>query len=171
MHILSPEKHVWVNCDWPRSDIIDIWSRLTQCVTYPASCRQMDIIEIQSTLVISTSLISNNRLPRSENLVPVLTWKCKNRYQNIVEKSNFSSFTTIFSTYLLSSGVKLHIHLLNVVVRFIVFLNSANLICRGSDISKYSRKSLGLRDNESRLYQDGPEMPQSRKKAPPKGTE
>ena len=32
-------------------------------------------IYIQSTLVISTSLISNNRLSRSENLVPVLTWK------------------------------------------------------------------------------------------------
>ena len=34
---------------------------------------------IQSTLVISTSLISNNRLSRSEILVPVLTWKSKNR--------------------------------------------------------------------------------------------
>ena len=63
-----------------------------------------------------------------------------------------SPLSTIFSIYLLTSGVKLHIHLLNVVVRFIVFLNSANLICRGTDISKYSRESLGLRDNESRLY-------------------
>ena len=58
----------------------------------------------------------------------------------------------IFSIYLLTSGVKLHIYLLNAVVRFIVFLNSANLICRGTDISKHSRESLGLRDNESRLY-------------------
>ena len=52
----------------------------------------------------------------------------------------------------LTSGVKLHIHLLNVVVRFIVFLTSATLIFRGTDISKYSRESLGIRDNESRLY-------------------
>ena len=52
----------------------------------------------------------------------------------------------------LTYGVKLHIHLLNVVVRFIVFLNSANLICRGMDISKCFRESLGLRDNGSRLY-------------------
>ena len=59
---------------------------------------------------------------------------------------------TIFSIYLLTSGVKLHIHLLNVVVRFIVFLNSANLICPGMAISKYSRESLGLRVNESQLY-------------------
>ena len=112
--------------------------------------------KVQSTLVISTSLISNNRLSRSENLVPVLTLKSNNRYQNIVEKrrnkEKFLLFSTIFSIYLLTSGVKLHIHLLNVVVRFIVFLNSANLICQGTDISKYSRESLGLRDNESRLY-------------------
>ena len=30
-------------------------------------------IVIQSTLVISTSVISNNRLSRKENLIPVLT--------------------------------------------------------------------------------------------------
>ena len=54
--------------------------------------------------------------------------------------------------YVLTSGVKLQNHLLNVVIRFIVFLNSANLICRGTDISKYSRESLGLRDNKSQLY-------------------
>ena len=32
------------------------------------------------------------------------------------------------------------------------FFSSANLICRGTDISKYFRESLGIRDNESRLY-------------------
>ena len=32
------------------------------------------------------------------------------------------------------------------------FLNSANLIYRGTDISKYFRESLEIRDNESRLY-------------------
>ena len=31
------------------------------------------ISEIQSTLVISTSVISNNRVSRTENLIPVLT--------------------------------------------------------------------------------------------------
>ena len=51
----------------------------------------------------------------------------------------------------LTSGVKLNIHLLNVVVRFIVFLTSATLIFRGTDISKCFRESLGIRDNESRL--------------------
>ena len=32
------------------------------------------------------------------------------------------------------------------------FLNSANLICRGTDISQYFIESIGFRDNESRLY-------------------
>ena len=33
-----------------------------------------------------------------------------------------------------------------------IFLDSANLICRSTDISKCFRGSLRLRDNESRLY-------------------
>ena len=33
-----------------------------------------------------------------------------------------------------------------------IFLNSANLICRSTDISKSFRGSLRLRENESRLY-------------------
>ena len=37
------------------------------------------------------------------------------------------------------------------VVRLIVFLSSANLICRSTDISKCFIESLGVRDNESRL--------------------
>ena len=114
---------------------------------------------IQSTLVISTSLISNNCLSRSEN--PVLTQRSTNRQQNIVEKRRNCSwgaisplFHNIFNLSL-TSRVQLHIHLyvylLNVVVRIIFFLSSANLICRGTDISKYFI-SLGFRDNESRLY-------------------
>ena len=40
----------------------------------------------------------------------------------------------------------------NVVVQLIVFLTLSTLICRGTDISKCFRESLGIRDNESRLY-------------------
>ena len=50
-------------------------------------------------------------------------------------------FYNIFNISL-TSAVKLHIHLLNVVVRFIVSLTSATLICRGTDISKCFRESL-----------------------------
>ena len=95
-------------------------------------------------------------LPKHENLT---TGK------NIVEKTNFSSFQYIsnfrsnFSSFhnifniSLTSRVQLHtIYLLNVAVRLIVFLTSATLICRGTDISKCFRVSLGIRDNENRLY-------------------
>ena len=43
----------------------------------------MLVSKIQSTLVISNSLISNYRLSRSENLAPVLTKRATKRQQNI----------------------------------------------------------------------------------------
>ena len=61
-------------------------------------------------------------------------------------------FSTLFLYIFLTSGVKLHIHLLNVVVQVIVLLTLSTLICRGTDISKCFSESLGIRDNESRLY-------------------
>ena len=51
--------------------------------------------EIQSTLVISTSVISNNRLSRRENLVLVLTQKSKIRLQNLEEKRRNCSWGAI----------------------------------------------------------------------------
>ena len=64
------------------------------------------IYTLQSTLVISTSVISNNRLSRRENLVPVLTQKSKIRVQHIVEKRRNCSwgaisplFNNIFNIY------------------------------------------------------------------------
>ena len=72
--------------------------------------------KIQSTLVISNSLISSNRLSRSENLAPVLTKRATKRQQNIVEKRRNCSlgaisplFHNIFNIFL-NLGVKLHIH-------------------------------------------------------------
>ena len=70
----------------------------------------------------------------------------------IAPKEQFLLFSTLFYIYILTSGVKLHIHLLYVVVQFIVFLTLLTLICRGTDISKCFSESLGIRDNESRLY-------------------
>ena len=53
------------------------------------------ILIIQSALVISTSVISNNRLPRKENLNLVLTQKSKTKLQNIVEKRKNCSWGAI----------------------------------------------------------------------------
>ena len=55
----------------------------------------------------------------------------------IAPKEQFLLFSTLFYIYIyLTPGVKLHIHLLNVVVQFIVFLTLSTLICGGTDISK-----------------------------------
>ena len=72
--------------------------------------------------------------------------------EKLLLRSNFSSFPHYFIDIFLTSGVKLHIHLLNVVVQFIVFLTLSTLICRSTDISKCFSESLGIRDNGSRLY-------------------
>ena len=72
--------------------------------------------------------------------------------EKLLLRSNFSSFPHYFIYIFLTSGVKLHIHLLNVVVQFIVFLPLSTLICRRMDISKCFSESLGIWDNGSRLY-------------------
>ena len=66
----------------------------------------------------------------------------------IAPKEQFLLFFTLFYIHIfLTSEVKLHIRLLNVVVQFIVFLTLSTL-----DMSKCFSESLGIRDNESRLY-------------------
>ena len=110
----SKKKKKKKNCRTERDNTVHVY--IQNCRTpalkrhlsqqFSTVCINDKCIHLQSTLVISTSLISNNRLSRSENLIPVLTWKYNSRWQNIVEK--------------LISGVKLHNHLWNVVVRFII---------------------------------------------------
>ena len=69
----------------------------------------------------------------------------------IAPKEQFLLFSTLLYIYIFNSEVKLHIHLLNVIVQFIVFLTLSTLICRSTDISKCFSESLGIQDNESRL--------------------
>ena len=97
---------------------------------------------IQSTLVILTSFISNNRLSVSENPIPVLTWKSNYRYQNIVKKKeeiapNFSSFPQYFNISLTNFRDQITYSFVQCGCSIYFLLNSANLICRGPDISKY----------------------------------
>ena len=102
----------------------------------------MSALNIQSTLLISTSLISNNRLSRSEILVPVLHGNLRTGTKILWKRGEIGAISPLFHNIFnisLTSGVKLHIHLLNVAVRFIVFLISATLVFRGTDISKCFR--------------------------------
>ena len=87
----------------------------------PDSSLSGNICKIQLTLVISTSLISNNRylevkiwsLPKDKNLITgnKILWKRGGAIS--------PHFHNIFNIVSLISRVQLHIHMLNVVVRFI----------------------------------------------------
>ena len=58
--------------------------------------------------------------------------------REIAPEEQFLLFSTLFYICI----VKLHIHLLNAVVQFIVFLTLSTLICRGTDISSVSVSPL-----------------------------
>ena len=109
---------------------------------------------IQSTLVILTSLISNNRLSRSGNRVPCFNTevyqqatKYCGKEEKLLLRSNFSSFPLYFQ-YISNLGVKFHNHSVK---------GGCSINCfpqfRKSDMSKYGYLEvfIGFRDNESRL--------------------
>ena len=115
-------------------------------------------IYIQLTPVISNSLISNNRLSRSEKSGPCFNTeiyqqaiKYCGKEEKLLLRSNFSSFPQYFQN-VSNLGVRLHIHSVKGGCSINCFPESANLICRSTDISNCFIESLGVRDNESRLY-------------------
>ena len=68
----------------------------------------------------------------------------------IAPKEQFLLISTMFSVYFQESN---YIFICEMWLFDLSFsLNSANLIWRDTDISKYFRESLRLRDNECRLY-------------------
>ena len=92
---------------------------MLQNLHYAANCIQIKKYEkTQPTLNISTSLNSNNRLSRSDNLlVPVFStdiFQQVTKYWRKEEKSFLQYFQ--YTLVSLTSGVKLHIHMWNVVV-------------------------------------------------------
>ena len=87
-------------------------------------------------------------LPKHENLT--ISKKYQGKEEKLLLRIS-SLFHNIFDTSL-TPRVQLHINLLNVVVWIIFFFNSENLICRGTDILKCFRVSLGIRDNKSWLH-------------------
>ena len=88
-------------------------------------------------------------LPKHENLTTGKKYCGKE--EKLLLRSNFSSFPQYFQYICNFKSPITHIFVKCGCLNYF-FLNSANLICRGTDISKYFRESLGIRDNESRLY-------------------
>ena len=86
-------------------------------------------------------------LPKHENLTTGKKYCGKE--EKLLPRSNFSSFPQYFQ-YI--SNFKSPITYKFVKCGCSNYVSSANLICRSTDISKYFSESLGIRDNESRLY-------------------
>ena len=113
--------------------------------------------ELQSTLVISTSLISNNRISKwnSGPCFDIKIYQQATKYcgkeEKLLLRSNLSSFPQYFQ-YISNLGVKLHIYSVK---------GGCSINCfpqfRKSDLSKYGylksfTQSLRFLYNESRLY-------------------
>ena len=99
-------------------------------------------------------------LPKHENLTTgkKILWKRgeiapKEQFLlfSTILRSNFSSFPQYLQYISTFKSPITHIFVKCGCLNYF-FLNSANLICRGTDISNYFRESLGIRNKESRLY-------------------
>ena len=88
-------------------------------------------------------------LPIHENLTT--DGKYCRKEEKLLLRSNFSSFPQYFQ-YISNFKSPITYQFVKCGQSNYFFLNSANPICRTTDISKYFRESLGIRDNESRLY-------------------
>ena len=89
------------------------------------------------------SQIKNWSLPKHENLTTSnkILWK----------RGEISSFPQYFQ-YISNFKRPITYTFVKCGCSIKFFFNSAMLICRGTNISKYFRESRGIQDNESRLY-------------------
>ena len=90
-------------------------------------------------------------MPKHENLTTGKKILCK-KGRNCFYKEQFLLLSTIFKKNISNFKSPITYIFVKCGCSNYFFLNSANLICRGTDISKYFRYSLGIQDNESRLY-------------------
>ena len=70
----------------------------------------------------------------------------------IAPKEQFLLFSTLFYIYISNFNSQITYSFVKCGCSIYCFLTLSTLICRGTDISKYFSESLGIRDNESRLY-------------------
>ena len=119
---------------------------------------------IQSIIIYSTSLISNNHLTRVTACLEVKIWslflhgnlttgnKILWKRGEIAPKEQVFLFSTVFFQYISNFGKQITCSFVKCGCSIYFILNSANLICQDTNIWKYFRESCRLRDNESRLY-------------------
>ena len=71
----------------------------------------------------------------------------------IAPQEQFLLFSTLFYIYISNFRSQITYSFVKCGCSIYVFLSISTLICRGTDTSKYFSESLGIRDNESRLYE------------------
>ena len=106
-----------------------------------------------SRLSVSQHLLPRIPLISKSTSGPCLNMKIYQQCNKILWKrgSNFSSIPQYFQ-YISDFRSQITYSFVKCGCSIYIFLSSTNFICRGTGTSKYFRVSLGLRDNESRLY-------------------
>ena len=94
--------------------------------------------------------VENWSMPKHENLTTGKKNYC-GKEEKLLLRSNFFSFPQYFQ-HISNFKSPITYPFDKCGCSIYVFLNSANLICRSTDISKYFREYLGILNNESRLY-------------------
>ena len=124
------------------------WQDCEDCrlnlATYTVDCRYLELAYLELPLVSKWK-----SGPCFTTEIYQQATKYCGKEEKLLLRSNFSSFPQYFLSNLESNYISI---LLKLVVRLIVFLSSANLICRSTDILKCFIESIGIRDSESRLY-------------------
>ena len=110
-----------------------------------------------SRLVISTSMISNNHISRKSGpSFNVEIYHQVIKYCDKRRNCSLGSISPLFRNISIPTYISNFKESNYIFVKFgcaiCIFLSSANLICRSTDISKCFRGSLRLRDNGNGLY-------------------
>ena len=116
---------------------------------FKMSCSRLSLSRPRLSRITAYLEVKILSLPKHENLITgnKILWK----RGEIAPKEQFLLFSTIFS-YISNFKSPITYIFVKCGCSIYFFLKSGNLICRSTDISKYFRASLGIRDNESRLY-------------------
>ena len=126
---------------------------------YSIFCFVVDRTHCSLTVITrySRTLLSQISLSRITAYLEVKIWSLI-KHKNLTtgnkmlwKRGDFSAFPRYFQyVHIFKSQIKYSF--VKCGCSIYIGLSSTNLLCRATDISKYFRESLGLRDNGSRLY-------------------
>ena len=122
---------------------------MSNTTTQIESYSQLSLSRIRLSRITAYLEVKIWSLFKHENLTTgnKILWK----RGEISPKEKFLLFSQYFQ-YIVNFRSQITYSFVKCAYSIYFFLNSANLICRGTNISKYFREFLRLRNNECRLY-------------------